>query len=233
MTAAGLSPWNGDWVRTRFFDAISLLLPSGESFVIEAVSDGLRHAPVPHLREEVDRLAREEIAHRRAHLQYNDRLARADTPADELGRGIEALVTELSDLPMQQRVALAAAFELLTALLSIEVLRGTTWLRSDASPESRLWRWHCEEEIGHRHVATLVARHCGIGGGRRTWALLSATLWLGFDVLRLMLTLLRHDVRQGRASASQVIRDFGRFAWGALPGVLRMLPGWLRWLARG
>lgn len=233
MTAAALSPWNGDWVRTRFFDAISLLLPSGESFVIEAVCDGLRHAPAPQLREEVDRLAREEIAHRRAHLQYNERLARTDTPAGELERGIEALVTDLSDLPMLQRVALAAAFEHLTALLSTEVLRGSAWLRPDTTPESRLWRWHCQEEIGHRHVASLVARHCGIGGGRRAVALLSATLWLGLDVLRLMLTLLGHDVRQGRVSAPQVIRDFSRFAWNALPGALRMAPGWLRWLARG
>lgn len=233
MSTTVLPPWNGDWVRTRFFDAISLILPSGESFVIEAVSDGLRHAAAPYLQEEVDRLAREEIAHRRAHLQYNERLARADTPAEDLEEGIEALLTDLSELPMPQRVALAAAFEHLTALLSLEVLRGTTWLRPGTGPESRLWRWHCEEEVGHRHVTSLVARHCGIGGVRRALALLSATMWLGADVLRLMFALLRHDIRRGRASTSRVLRDAGRFAWDATPGVLRMLPGWLRWMVRG
>ena len=103
----------------------------------------------------------------------------------------------------QRRLALAAAFEYLTARLSDEVLLGWPWLSRRAhAREARLWRWHCEEEVGHRHVVRDIAAASGVGLARRTGCLLLATLYLGTDVAQLLTSLLWHDLRRRIRTAS-------------------------------
>ena len=138
MTASAAAPWNGDLLRTRFFDALSLMLPSGEAFVIRAVTDWLedqRHggAAGEALRAQALQFVREEQSHQRAHRLYNDRLAQQGLPARELEARIEAAVAGLAPLHLHTRLALAAAFEHLTAALSVQVLKGWPWL-SRATP---------------------------------------------------------------------------------------------------
>lgn len=202
------APWNGDLLRTRFFDALSLMLPSGEAFVIRAVADWLadeRHdgRAGEALRAQARQFVREEQSHQRAHRLYNDRLALQGLPARELEARIEAAVAALAPLELHTRLALAAAFEYLTARLSDEVLRGWPWLSRRAhAREARLWRWHCEEEVGHRHVVRDIAAASGVGLARRTGCLLLATLYLGTDVAQLLTSLLWHDLRRRIRTAS-------------------------------
>lgn len=202
------APWNGDLLRTRFFDALSLMLPSGEAFVIRAVSDWLeddRHGgrAAEALRAQARQFVREEQSHQRAHRLYNERLALQGLPARELEGRIEAAVAGLAPLDLHTRLALAAAFEHLTALLSAEVKKGWPWLSRRAhAREARLWRWHCEEELGHRHVVSDIAAASGVGLARRAASLLLATVYLGTDVAQLLTCLLWHDLRRRLRTAS-------------------------------
>ncbi|WP_140635041.1 metal-dependent hydrolase [Methylibium rhizosphaerae] len=230
------APWNGDHLRTRFFDALSLMLPSGEAFVIQAVADWLederhgRGAP-EDLRVQARQFVREEQSHQRAHRLYNERLSQQGLPARELEARIEAAVAELGTLGLPTRLALAAAFEHLTALLSVEVLRGRVWLSVDAGGrEARLWRWHCEEEVGHRHVVRDLAAASRVGFARRAGCLLLASLYLGFDVVRLLTRLLRHDMQAGALRRFALAGQACRLAAAAAPGLLRMGLGWLGYL---
>lgn len=230
------APWNGDHLRTRFFDALSLLLPSGEAFVIRAVEDWLqdeRHGPQAGetLRTQARHFVHEERSHQRAHRLYNDRLAQQGLPARELEARIEAAVAELAPLGLHTRLALAAAFEHLTALLSAEVLKGQPWLRSDnESREARLWRWHCEEEIGHRHVVRDLAAASRLSFTRRAACLLLASVYLGLDVARLLVRLLLHDLNRGALRRRALAGQACRFAAAAAPGLLRLGWGWLGYL---
>jgi len=225
------APWNGDLFRTRFFDALSLLLPSGEAFVIDAISDALQvgdwsAAPATALREEALRFVREETAHQRAHRRYNERLAQSGVPVEALEGRVASAVQELAGLPLPMRLALAEAFEHLTALLSTQVLTGTAWLQGDGH-EARLWRWHCQEEIGHRHVAFDVARALGVGHGRRMACLVLAALYLGIDLSRLMASLLWRDVKSGRVRGLGLLGQCARFALRTAPGFGRIALGWV------
>jgi predicted metal-dependent hydrolase len=226
------APWNGDAFRTRLFDALSLLLPCGEAFVIGAVSDWLAAAPQAEagLRAQAERFVREEQSHQRAHRLYNDRLARSGAPAQALEQRIESAVRELSHLDLGTRLAMSAAFEHLTALLSTEVLRGAVWLTATPCRESQLWRWHCAEEIAHCHVTAHLLRAGKVGYLRRAGSLALATCFLGIDLTRLVFALCAHDVRCGAVSRGRLLLQAAGLALRACPGVLRMAAGGLRYL---
>ncbi|WP_175456019.1 metal-dependent hydrolase [Polaromonas sp. JS666] len=228
--------WNdGDAFRSRLFDGVSLLLPSGEQFVVDAVSDWLRQAQKPAvspaLRDEVNRFVREEAAHQRAHRLYNDRLAE-HAPAQRLEERIASAVGEIASRSLATRLAFAAAFEQLTALLSDEILRARSpWLGHGAAPQLRLWRWHCAEEIGHRHVALDVLTAAQVSHGRRVLAMLAAVLYLAMDLTACLAAFCRHDVRSGRIGVWRLVVQGCGFAIRATPGVLRMGWGGLRYMA--
>jgi predicted metal-dependent hydrolase len=236
LAADGQAPWNGDHLRTRLLDAISLMLPAGEEFVIGAVADWLRDDTRPAgdqaLRKEAQRFIDEERAHQRAHRLYNLRLARHGLPAMELEQRVRMAVAELAPLSLQTRLALAAAFEHLTALLSREMLAGRPWLCAAGDcPQARLWRWHCAEEIGHHRLVPELVATSRVGHLRRVGCLLLASGYLGIDVARLLLRLLAHDLRVGELRHRALAGQACRFAVAALPGVLRMALGWCRYLA--
>jgi len=230
--AGRAAPWNGNAFRTRLFDALSLLLPCGEAFVIQAVSDWLMATPQADAdqRSQAERFVREELSHQRAHRLYNDGLARSGVPSQALEQRVESAVRELAHLDLGTRLALSAAFEHLTALLSAEVLRGSVWLTTAPCRESRLWRWHCEEELGHRHVTVDLLHASRVAHLQRAGGLALATCYLGIDVVRLVFALCVHDARCGAVSRGRLLLQACGLACRACPSVLRMAAGWLAYL---
>jgi predicted metal-dependent hydrolase len=231
MSPARVNPtrwWNGDALRTRLFDGLSLLLPAGETFVIRAAQDWLAAHPAAdaRLREQALRFVREEQAHQRVHRQYNLALASAVPVALQLEQRIAHSVRQLDGLGLARRLALAEAFEHLTALLSAQVLRGTTWVIDDGSRESRMWRWHCAEELAHRHVAAELLRVVRPAPGLRGLALVLATAYIAGDVLGLTWALCRHDVQRGGLRPAALFAQAAGLVGRATPDLLRMTLGW-------
>jgi predicted metal-dependent hydrolase len=220
--------WNGDALRTRFFDGLSLLLPAGEEFVIRAAQHWLDAHPAAdaRLRAEAGRFIREERSHQRAHRRYNAELHEAVPVARECEQRIASAVGELDRLSLGMRLALAAAFEHLTALLSAEVLRGQAWVDDTPRRECRMWRWHCAEELAHQHVAGDLLRSMGPLPGQRILALVLASLYLAGDAFSLTWALCRQELREGFVGRRELIVQAGRFAWRALPGLCRIALGW-------
>lgn len=228
--------WNGgDAFRSRLFDAISLLLPSGEKFVIAVASDWLSaqpssHVPDAELRLDVQRFIREEVAHSRAHRLYNERLA-LHAPALELEQRIASAMDEMAAWHLPTRIAFAAAFEYLTAVLSVEVIRPrSVWIGEGTAPQIRLWRWHAQEEIGHRQVMVHIMAIHRVGYGRRTVALLAAALYIVWDLTVSLFVIFKFDIQSRRLSIWQLISRAATFAVRALPSLLRMVLGGVRYL---
>ena len=220
--------WNGDVFRTRLFDGLSLLLPAGEEFVIRAAQDWLDAHPQAdgHLRAEAQRFIREERSHQRAHRRYNAELHEAVPVARECEQRISAVVTELDRFGLPMRLALASAFEHLTALLSAEVLRGEAWVDDSPRRECRMWRWHCAEELAHRHVADDLLDTLRPVPGLRLVALVLASLYLAADAFSLTWVLCREDRLEGRVTAGELLGQAVRFAWRAAPSLARIALGW-------
>ena len=134
--ALGAVPWNATVPHTRVLDALSLLLPAGERFVIATLDDWRHQRPgevPPALRAEIDRFIREERAHQRAHQRHNAALLAA-MPAAARAAGRAARASDaLCRLSLPMRLALCAAFELLTAVVSRELLERSFLLRGPAT----------------------------------------------------------------------------------------------------
>lgn len=226
-------PWNRTIPRSRLFDALSLLLPAGEAFVIATLEQWRREtdsAIAAPVQAEVDRLLREERAHQRAHARYNQALV-AETPAASAAalRASQA-ADGLAGLSLPMKLALTVAFEHLTTVLSREILDRPYLLPDDGSMHSRTWRWHAQEEVEHSHVAAEVAALSSIGHARRSLALCLATAYLSFDVLLCWCALCRCDIASKGTTWWRLLVDTSSFVLWGLPSLARMAIGWSRGL---
>jgi predicted metal-dependent hydrolase len=220
--------WNGTLVRSRFFDALSLLLPTGEAFLIDTLESwraSFEPMPGDELGSEIDRFIREEQAHQRAHRLYNAAVIEAAPLVQPIVERANGITAELARFSAPMKLALVVAFEHLTAVLAEEIEAHPFLLVREESRAARLWRWHAKEELGHRHVAVCVANRVGLGRGKLTLALLLATGYLATDMVRYTFALCRCDVRAG-ASRQAMLIDSVRFAGGAVPSLIRMARHW-------
>ena len=227
-------PWNGTLPRSRLFDALSLLLPAAETFLVETLDDWRAfvgaNASAPLLAE-VDRFVRDEHAHRRAHERYNQRVLAALPEAAPIAARAARVADELRHFDLPTRLALAVAFEQLTAVLSHEVLAYRCLIRDNGSAEARLWHWHAAEELAHCHVAAETAASVGCGRADQARGLTLAAAWLGFDLLRCWLALCRCDIAAGE-SPWRIARDAASFLLLGTPAWLRVTVAAAREFAR-
>ncbi len=229
--------WNGgSALRTRIFDALSIVGPSGETFIVNALSEWAKEmADEPgfvssKLHKEILRLISEEAAHQRAHDVYNKRL-NGNTHAKRLEDHMEASMQEMVGLKLSTRLAFVAAFEQLAALHSAEILRpGSVWLSEGNSHQAHLWRWHSREEIAHHKVSIDVLKCYKVGHTKRIAAFVMATIYLHLDLLYFTASFCRADVRAKRINGWQLIFETLTFTVRAIPSMLRMGWGCLNYL---
>lgn len=224
--------WNRTVVRTRVLDSLSLMLPAAEVFLIDTLAqwqaqegDSLE----PTMRQEVARFIREEQSHQRAHHRYNDALIAANPAVLPVAQRAAHVADELSGLSLKTKMALAAAFEHLTTVLSHELLNNSFLMDKDSTcVQAQMWRWHAKEEMAHSHVMIQAAALAGVGRIRRMAALGLASVYLASDVLRYTWALCRCDMQAG-ASRGGLLVDAMKCAVGSVPTLARMALGCLRY----
>jgi predicted metal-dependent hydrolase len=224
--------WNHTAIRTHLFDAFSVLLPIGEAFVIEAVSEAASRVPAGSpLQADCQRFVQEERAHQRAHHLYNQNLAKAGHDVAAMEARIEkALNSHKTRLSADQRLCLAAAFEHITATISGVALRSDRVLASAVNTQTHLWRWHCAEEVAHARVTVdlLAARNVSYFA-RVGWYVLASFSMFG-DVVRHMQAFYRNDVRAGRLSVWQFWKSTFASVARATPALGAGAVGWAAYL---
>lgn len=198
-----IDPWcGGDPFQTRLLEAMSLLAPEVERFVIDAVHDALRGLHPDDPRTAVGRsFMREEAAHSAGHHAFNRRVvARGQDPALLLRgpRAIESLARRW--LPLGLRLCVASAAEHLSAVVSRLYLDSAA-RQAIADPEIRaLFDRHAVEEIAHRAVVFDIARAAGTNGCVARALSLSASVLIGLVcVAGVMRGLRQRDVDHWRA----------------------------------
>ena len=223
--------WCGDDAfETRFLEAMSLLAPEMERFLIAAVREGLALPGGEAMAAAGAAFLREEAVHSRVHHGFNRRLQAQGIDADAALAGVRRLSRFARRvLPAAGQLAVAAACEHLSAILSLAFLRAPGRARIRSGDADRLFAAHAREEIGHRALVFDVLRATGGGGWAGRAVALAAVSLVGLGcALRVMAALLAREERGlwWRGAASLL-----RTGQWVSPG--RLLRHWMLYLQPG
>jgi predicted metal-dependent hydrolase len=224
----------GNPVATAFYNAISISLPKGETFFIESVRNH-RQGASAKLAEEIEVFCKQEVAHSREHVAFNQHVGSAGYDISSLENQVEFRLNLLRKLPPIAGLAATIALEHFTAILAHELLSKPKHL-NNADPEvAELWRWHSIEEIEHKGVAY------------DTW-LLATRDWSRFKRWKvkslIMLRVTRTFMTDRTRGALELLRQDGlsgpriwfALGWFALaqPGMIRrIMQSWLTYFMPG
>jgi uncharacterized protein len=185
--------WNGgDAYRTHYLNALSMSFPVGEQFFIDSLKGGVATLPPAQrepLAQELRGFVGQEATHRHLHGQFNAELERQGL-RNHWQNWAKWRVEQSKTMKPISHVAVTAAYEHFTAVMSTGLLRHPKWL-AGATPElALLWRWHAVEESEHKSVAIDVYR--AMGGSeflRKAWFVYIALLFFAESTLQTFINL--------------------------------------------
>jgi uncharacterized protein len=233
LSAPFVADWaGGDSFRSQFFNALSMSFPLGEQYFMDSVRAGLAALP-PAALAQWKNAARsfigQEAVHRQVHAQFNRQLADLGLQ-DHWSARIARRTRQTQHHSARQKLAVTAAYEHLTAVMSLALLTQPDWLRGAPDNLRRMWEWHSLEELEHRAVAFDMAQALGVGWGQRSWCFLITAVTLCFEASQQTAA---HLHQQGRLFKLRTAAQGLRFLFGP-GGVVRavVLPS-LRYLWPG
>ena len=222
--------WNGgDAFRTAWFNALSMSFPLGEQFFIDSVRAGVKALPPGQrapFEAQVQGFVGQEATHRRIHALFNAQLARQGLVNAWEPRIVRRLRRMAGFTDPRHAVAVTAALEHFTAVLSKHLLEHPQALDGATPRLATMWLWHACEESEHRSVAFDVYR--ALGGDerwRRRWMRLVA-FHFTTDVLRQTARNLWHD---GTLFHWRTWRSAASFLFGTHGVVRHAFRPWRRW----
>ncbi len=191
-------------------NAISLLMPHAEPYVISAVRAAARDVDDPTLTERAAVWAAQEASHFRAHRDFNRQLLEASGVARGLDRLGRFIFQRLRSRSPAFGVAFAAAFEII-AFSSARWAESSLRRLFGGADEvaATLFLWHLAEEVEHKGIAhdVFVAT---AGARRRYWLALSVAFaaLIGFTIVGGLALFCR------RAHALNPVRWLRLVGWG-------------------
>jgi uncharacterized protein len=188
--------FGGDAFKTRFFDAMSVLFPEGERFFIACVRDFKDQLDTPEQRQTMLDFARQEAQHTKVHNAFNQHLAAQGIKVDKILANQRKHLFEHARKHLSKRhtLALTAAAEHLTALMSHAFMQNRHHF-DDADPRVRaMYVWHAIEEVEHKGVAFDVMQQVAqVGYWHRVWALLLVSIQFPLFVFQILNHMLKVD----------------------------------------
>lgn len=168
-------------------NAVSLLMPHAEPYVISKVRTGLSSLPnpSPQLTDTVDTWIKQEGAHFKAHRDFNRSLTATSRTAralDRLGSKIFSFLDSRSDA---FGLAFAAAFEIIAFCAARWAEAGLRRYFAGADERAAtLFLWHLAEEIEHKGIAhDVMAEHPEATKNYKLAALVAFTVMIGFTIV--------------------------------------------------
>jgi predicted metal-dependent hydrolase len=198
-------PWCNDDARaSATLEAVSFVTPALERFFIRTVADCL---PLAGNDVELERLCREfiheEAEHTGAHRKLNSALLdymKSPPPGLATVEGLLDVVNRR--LSLSARVALVAALEHFTAVLSKSYLRRHGRWQFGCAYARDLFQQHAREEIDHRAVAFDLWLHRGGGSVPVRLAAISTILVVGAVYLGVATPWILHRKHGGHLAAT-------------------------------
>lgn len=142
----------GDMFATAFLNALSVVFPRGEAFMIEALIPWKDRAD-GQLAKDIATFIAQEAAHSREHVGFNKAIIDAGYDIDALDRAIKQFVSFFSGCSEVTKLGATMCIEHLTAIVAAEILKNREHLEGTDLELRKLWLWHAIEEVEHKAVA--------------------------------------------------------------------------------
>lgn len=142
----------GDMYATAFLNALSVVFPRGESFMIEALHPW-KDRTEGKLREDISNFIAQEAAHSREHVGFNKGIIDAGYDIEALDRAIKQFVSFFAGCGEVTKLGATMCIEHLTAIVAAEILKNRGHLEGTDLELRKLWLWHAVEEVEHKAVA--------------------------------------------------------------------------------
>ena len=231
----------GDPLVSHFWNALSLMAPHTEAFLIRAMKRANEHVTDAVLREQVAAFLAQEALHTRHHQKLNARLGELGYDVEGAGKVAEGVLRELSDRgSLRGALALVIAGEYVIYALSRSGLESADVLRRTTPEVRRLFEWHALEEMEHQSVACDVYRHLYGGGPRQRLAHMAALIKACRVLARAIRRIERALLKAEPAPTQEMQRARTRYmlaspglAWRVLGKLPRFFaPGFRHWADR-
>jgi predicted metal-dependent hydrolase len=166
----------GDMFATAFLNALSVVFPRGEAFMIEALHPWLKRTD-GQLRRDIATFIEQEAAHSREHVGFNRAIVDAGYDIEALDRAIKKFVSFFAGSGEVTKLGATMCIEHLTAIVAAEILKNREHLEGTDLELRKIWLWHAIEEVEHKAVAFDVWLHATREwSGIRRWLTRSALL---------------------------------------------------------
>lgn len=145
---------NGGVQFTHLMNTMSLVIPVGERFFIDAVRHYRDQIQDPELKKAATAFIGQEAMHGREHDEYNAKMFERLPSAAVFEKRVKKLLDLFHEnTPPAFRLSGTIALEHLTAIMADGLLKEPA-LQKDSEPGYyALWRWHALEETEHKGVA--------------------------------------------------------------------------------
>ena len=145
--------WNPSGLHVaQFYNTLSIFFPAGERFFIQSVRNYREEITDEKLKAQVSAFIGQEGFHTREHEEYNDALAHAGMPMEQLDKLVVIVLDTVKKLPRSVQLSVTVALEHLTAVLGDTLLRDEDLLNGCDPHFAAIWRWHALEETEHKAV---------------------------------------------------------------------------------
>jgi hypothetical protein len=187
--------FGGDPFKTRFFDAFSVAVPSGERWFIECMRDYRDATDDAELREQMRIFILQEGQHSLVHRQYNERLAKQGIDVASIDSRLSAVFGLVRRFASKRFcIAFTAAFEHMTTIASHGFFDSPEVYASADRRVMAMYLWHGAEEIEHKSVAFDVMQKAARAGYfTRIWAMMAATVVFAVAMTWVIDLMLRAD----------------------------------------
>lgn len=159
----------GNPYTSHLWNALSILAPRTEGFLIRAMKKARADISDQHLRSQVDAFLVQEALHSRHHGTLNARLASLGYDVDRASQIAERELRALADASsVRGALTFVIVGEYAIYAVAKAVLEDPAVLARTTPEVRRLMEWHCVEEMEHQSVACEVYDHLfGLGTADR------------------------------------------------------------------
>lgn len=229
-----------DWLDggvhfTHLMNTMSLVIPVGERFFIDAVRHYRDQITDPELKKAATAFIGQEAMHGREHDEYNDLMFKRVPGSQKFEASVARLLAwGQRHLPPSSRLSTTIALEHLTAIMA-DGLLNEAYMTEKAEPHfAALWKWHALEETEHKGVPFDVYEAM-VGRGPRAYTerslgLIIATAIFWGKVIPAYIGFMREE---GKLTDAKGWREFWRVGFGEIGFLRKMIRPWFSYFRPG